>query len=144
MDLDRGIIYRRGEGEAVTNKRRTPARMPRQLIAHARRWEAMGHTWAVEFRGARVADIKTAWAKIADDADLGWKPTPHTLKHTAITWAIQGGASIPDAAGFFATSIETIERTYWHLSPDFQAGAVGALEGKQGRTVGGAKPVARE
>jgi len=137
LDLDRGIIYRRGEGERETNKRRTPARLPRQLIAHARRWDAMGLTWVVEFRGSRVADIKTTWAKIAADADLGWKPTPHTLKHTAITWAIQGGASIPDAAGFFSTSTETIERTYWHQSPHFQQGAVGALEGKQGRNRGG-------
>jgi len=94
-----------------------------------------GHS-GVEYRGARVLDVKTAWAKIVADAGLGWKPTPHTLKHTAITWAIQGGASIPDAAAYFATSTETIERTYWHLSPHFQSGALAAIEGKQGRNRG--------
>lgn len=144
FDLDAGLLYRKGEGERSTKKRRPPARLPRQLKAHARRWRRMGLTWAVEWRGARIADIKTAWAKVAADADLGWHPTPHTLKHTAITWAIQGGASIADAAGFFGTSADTIERTYWHFSPYFQSDAVAALEGngraeksKLGRTSGG-------
>ena len=136
FDLDAGVLYRIGDGEKATNKRRTPARIPRQLAAHARRWKAMGMTWAVEFRGARVADIKTAWGKIADEAKLGWHPTPHTLKHTAITWAMRKGVSIEDASGYFSTSIETIQRTYWHLSPHFQSSAVEAIEGKTGRTVG--------
>ncbi len=127
FDLEAGLLYRKGEGERSTRKRRTPARLPRQLLAHARRWRS---TWAIEWRGARVASIKTGWHKVVDAADLGWRPTPHTLKHTAITWAIQRGASIPDAAGFFATSADTIERTYWHLSPHYQAGAVEALERK--------------
>ena len=135
FDLPSGLLYRRGEGERVTNKRRTPSKLPRQLLGHARRWEASGQTWAVEYRGSRVLNVKTAWAKVVDDADIGWRPTPHTLKHTAITWAIQGGASISDAAAYFATSIETIERTYWHLSPHFQSGAVAAIEGKQRRNI---------
>lgn len=131
IDLEAGVIYRRGSGERATKKRRTPAKLPRQILAHARRWKATGSTWAVEWRGSRVSDIKTAWGKIAADADLGWHPTPHTLKHTAITWAIQRGASITDAAGFFATSTETIERVYWHHSPHFQEGAVRAMEAKR-------------
>lgn len=135
FDLDAGLLYRKGEGQRSTKKRRTPARLARQLAAHARRWKRSGSTWAIEFRGARVADIKTAWAKVAADADLGWKPTPHTLKHTAITWAIQRGASIADAAGYFGTSADTIERTYWHLSPHFQQDAVAAMEsGNRTRT----------
>lgn len=130
FDLDAGLLYRKGDAERSTKKRRTPSRLPRQLAAHARRWAAGGSIWAVEFRGARVASIKTAWAKIAADAKLGWSPTPHSLKHTAITWAIQGGATVADAAAYFATSIETIERVYWHLSPNFQQGAVAAMEGR--------------
>ncbi len=54
--------------------------------------------------------------------------TPHTLKHTAITWAIEAGVSITDAAGFFGTSAETIERVYWHKSPMFQQAALDAME----------------
>jgi len=136
FDLESGLLFRRGRGEKVTNKRRSPSKIPRQLLAHAKRWQALGQTWAVEYKGNRVLDIKSGWKTIVTDADLGWRPTPHTLKHTAITWTIQGGASIPDAAAYFATSSETIERTYWHLSPHFQNGALAAIEGKQGRNRG--------
>jgi integrase len=131
FDLTAGVLYRMGEGEIATKKRRTPARLPRQLLGHARRWEAGGDIWAVAFRGQRVGSIKTAWAKIVADANLEWRPTPHTLKHTAITWAIEGGASIADASGFFSTSIATIERVYWHRSPHFQSGALGAIENRK-------------
>lgn len=37
FDLDRNIMFRRSEGERQTNKRRTPAPIPRQLAAHLRR-----------------------------------------------------------------------------------------------------------
>ncbi len=53
--------------------------------------------------------------------------TPHTLKHTAITWALQRGATTWDAAGYFSTSVQTIERTYGHHSPHHQASAVDAM-----------------
>ena len=131
FDLERGVLHRRGQGERETTKRRPPVKLPRQMIAHARRWRACGAVWAVEWRGARVGSIKTAWRKVAVAAGLEWV-TPHTLKHTAITWAIASGASISDAAGFFGTSAETIERVYWDASPDFQRGAVEAME-RRGR-----------
>ena len=54
--------------------------------------------------------------------------TPHILKHTAITWAMQNGSSKEDAASFFSTSTDTIERTYWHHSPHAQESAVSALD----------------
>lgn len=40
FDLDRGIMYRKSEDERTTKKRRTPAPIPRQLLAHLRRWRA--------------------------------------------------------------------------------------------------------
>jgi len=127
FDLENGIMYRRADAERQTAKRRTPARIPRQLLAHLRRWKASGSVWAVEYQGARVGDIKRAFAK-ACDCDQLRGVTPHTLKHTAITWVLQGGASVWDAAGYFATSPETIERVYGHHSPDFQQSAIKAIE----------------
>lgn len=94
-----------------------------------------------------VADIRKAWARavlLAEamarkrgiEIDLTMpapgggrkRITPHVLKHTAITWALQRGATIWDAAGYFDTSPETIERVYGHHSPDHQASAVAALD----------------
>jgi DNA invertase Pin-like site-specific DNA recombinase len=56
--------------------------------------------------------------------------TPHTLKHTAITWAIQKGLSVEDAADYFDTSAETIRKVYCHHSPAYQDRAVAILERK--------------
>lgn len=75
----------------------------------------------------RVGDVKRAFSKAVGDAGLEGV-TPHTLKHTAITWALQGGASIWDCAGFFSTSAETIERTYGHHATDYQESALKAVE----------------
>jgi integrase len=52
---------------------------------------------------------------------------PHTLKHTAITWALQRGATIWDFAGMFSTSAETVQRVHGHHSPDWQKSAVDAM-----------------
>ena len=127
FDLERGIMYRKGDGERATNKRRTPTPIPRQLAAHLRRWKAQGCRWAVEYEGVRIGDVKRSFARIAKDAGLP-DVTPHTLKHTAITWVLQNGASIWDAAGYFATSVDTIEKTYGHHSPSHQASALKAAE----------------
>lgn len=127
FDLEQGIMYRRGTDERSTNKRRTPAPIPRQLRAHLRRWRDGGSQWAVEYEGQRVGDVKRAFAKAKTQAGL-LDITPHTLKHTAITWVLQNGASVWDAAGYFATSAETIERTYGHHSPSHQATALKAVE----------------
>lgn len=127
FDLERGIMYRRGEGERATNKQRTPAPIPRQLRAHLTRWRNNGARWAVEYEGIRIGDVKRSFARIVKDAELE-RVTPHTLKHTAITWVLQNGAGIWDAAGFFATSPETIQKVYGHHSPDYQASALKAAE----------------
>jgi integrase len=129
FDLERGIMYRRATNERETGKRRTPARIPRQMAAHLRRWRHDGWMWPVHWRGDRIARIDRAFRALTVDCGLP-DVTPHTLKHTAITWALQGGASIWDAAGFFATSPETIEKTYGHHSPEFQQSALRAIEGK--------------
>lgn len=42
FDLSEGLLYRRGQGERVTNKRRTPSKIPRQLLGHVKRWQGMG------------------------------------------------------------------------------------------------------
>ncbi|WP_164736725.1 tyrosine-type recombinase/integrase [Pararhodobacter zhoushanensis] len=128
FDLERGVLYRRGTGETDSAKRRTPAPIPRPLLAHARRWRASGQVWAVEWRGLRVGSIKTAWRSTVTAAGLSWAPTPHTLKHTAISWAIENGMKLETAAAYFGTSAATIERTYWHHSPHYLADAVAIME----------------
>lgn len=128
FDLERGVLHRRGSAERETSKRRPPARLPRQLWAHARRWRKNGATWAIEYQGMRVAEMRHAFRTVAERAGLGWRPTPHTLKHTAITWGFAAGMTIEDAAGYFGTSPATLLRVYWDKSEHWQSGAIEKVE----------------
>ncbi len=130
IDLERGLLYRAGSAQSETNKRQPPARLPRQLLHHALRWQRTSRRFVVEYQGNPVREIKRAWTRICDDAEVR-DATPHTLRHTAITWAMQRGARIADASGYFGVSIQTLERTYLHHHPDFQASAVAAMEQRQ-------------
>jgi len=127
FDLDREIMFRKSEGERVTNKRRTPAPIPRQLLSHLKRWKSQGCIWAVEYEGARVGNINRAFIRAATASDLEGV-TPHTLKHTAITWAMQSGVPSWEIAGYFSTSEETINKVYAHHAPGFMESAKRAME----------------
>lgn len=84
----------------------------------------MGARFPVEYQGAMCGDIKTAWTTIAASMP---DVTPHTLRHTAITWAMQRGARVWDVAGYFGVSVEMIEKTYGHHHPDHQSSAREAM-----------------
>lgn len=129
IDVDRGVIYRRGSEERETSKRRKPVKMTRRLLSHCRRWKAMGGTWLVQIDRQRVGDIKHAFEGARDRAGLPGV-SPHILKHTAITWAMQKGLTVEDAADYFDTSAETIRRVYYHHSPHYQDRAVDVLDRK--------------
>lgn len=129
IDLERGVMYRRGARERETKKRRKPVRLTRRLLSHCRRWQRMGAAWAVEIDGQRVGSIKKAFSGARDRANLG-DVTPHILKHTAITWAVQKGLKAEDAADYFDTSVETIHKTYYHHSPHYQDRALEILDRK--------------
>lgn len=124
IDTENGMLFRRGENDRQTKKRQPPARLPDRLMAHLRRWERLGARFPVEYQGAMCGDIKTAWTTIAASMP---DVTPHTLRHTAITWAMQRGARVWDVAGYFGVSVEMIEKTYGHHHPDHQSSAREAM-----------------
>jgi integrase len=128
IDTENGVLYRSAIGEAKTKKRKPPARLPRQMLAHARRWERQGAKFAVEINGKAVDDIKHSFATAVKRSGIDPGVVPHTLRHTAITWAMQRGARPFDVSGYFGVSIETLTRVYAHHSPDFQDSAVRAME----------------
>ncbi|PTM79072.1 phage integrase family protein [Cereibacter johrii] len=133
------ILYRAGSGKRETNKRQPSVRLPRQLRALLAAGARSGRRFVVQTsEGNRVADIKKAWAgavvkaaemaaKAGREIDLS-DTTPHALRHTAITWAMQRGADMWEAGGFFGVSRETMEEVYAHHHPDHQASAVEAME----------------
>ena len=126
VDTERGVMYRRGTGEAETKKRTPPVPIPRSLLAHMRRWERNGARYVVEVDGQRVASVKTAWKRALAEAGID-HCTRHDLRHTAITWAMQHGADRWHATGFFGLSLDMLERVYGHHHPDYMRSAVEAM-----------------
>jgi len=129
VDLEAGVIHRQGSAETKTKKRRGAVRMGRKLAGHMARFCARSDGHVIEYRGRPVTGIWDAWVEACTLAGLEGV-TPHTLKHTAITWAIANGMSREDAAGYFSTSIQTIETTYWHHSPHYQKAAADITDKK--------------
>ena len=74
-----------------------------------------------------MASIKTAWRTVCER--VGVRATPHTLKHTAITWAMQAGVPLADAAGFLAVD-PGVGECVPAPSPGFQAAMAAALDGR--------------
>lgn len=126
VDTAKGVLYRKAPGSPETRKRAPRVQIPRRLLAHLRRWERLSRSgWVVEYQGCGVASIKTAWRSCCRKAGLS-HATPHTLRHTAITWAMQAGVDRWQAGGFFGVSQQTLEEVYAHHHPDFLSDAVEA------------------
>ncbi len=133
VDTENGMMYRKGLNRVETKKRQPSIRITPRLLSHLRRWERDSSRWVIEFRGQGVGSIKTAWKSVVKEAGLADKGvTPHTLRHTAITWAMQAGVDIYEAAGYFGVDIETMFKVYAHHHPDHQSNAVAAV-GRGGR-----------
>lgn len=140
IDTDRGILYRAGFAEEQTSKRRPPMILPDRLLGHLRRWRkadnaaGLSHVITYALPAARhpgairraerlgrparvpqpVGDIHKAWASMVAEAGLGRDVTPHTLKHTAITWMLWEGKTIWEVAEDTGTSAKTIDEVYGH------------------------------
>jgi integrase len=132
IDLEAGVFYRRRKGSKQTKKRQTPVRLPARLLAHLRRWKRLGFARhaVVEWNGKPVASVRKSFAAAARAAGIDRHITPHILRHTAATWAMQNGANVWDAAGFLGMSPEVLARVYGHHHPDFQADVAERISGQ--------------
>ena len=133
VDLDRGVFHRRAQGAKETKKRQPPVRLPDRLLAHLRRWQRLGiatHA-VVEWNGQPVSSVRKGFAAAVKTVGLPTtgpnRITPHVLRHTAATWAMQTGADLWQAAGFLGMTVEMLQDRYGHHHPDFQADAARAV-----------------
>lgn len=126
VDLDSGIIYRRGREETESQTKRKPLVMiPRRLMAHMERWraldEARGLTNVIHFNRAEVQSVRSGFAGCVDGAGLPEEITPHWLRHTCATWLMERDVSPWEAAGYVGMSAATLEKHYGHHRPGHQA-----------------------
>ena len=116
-------------GLAVTRKRRptVPIR-PGLLKALRDAYEIRTSDYVVEWAGGRVGNVKHGFAEACVRAGLT-NVTPHTLRHTAATWAAQAGAPMREIAGMLGhTTTDITERVYAKHHPDYLSKAASAIE----------------
>ena len=139
VDLDNGVFYRRAIGSRGKRKPQPPAPIPERLLAHLRRWHRLGlvNEYFVEWNGKPLKSVKTAFRSALKLAGLeGEGLSPHSLRHTAVTWALQGGAPTWQVAGLVGMSEDMVRRVYGHHHPGFMREAVDAIQRRRlpGRT----------
>ena len=119
VDLERGVFYRKAPGAKQTKKRQPSTSLNTKLLDHLRRWAETGQCREaiVEWKGAAITRMAKAFRNVARDASLS-DVTPHILRHTAITWAMQNGADRWESCGMFGVTMEVLERVYAHHRPD--------------------------
>lgn len=134
-DLDRGVIFRRADGERVAhNKRKPPVKLARRLLAHMKRWkrldgwedDAVGIRYIVHYYGKPLIKENKAFRAAIAAAGLPGAVTPHVLRHTRGTWLAQKNVPSHQAAASLGLTVEEYERTYLHNDPDFQQEAADA------------------
>jgi len=139
VDIERGVFHRRAKGAKETAKRQPPVRLPSRLLAHIERWQRLGiatHA-VVEWNGKPIRSVRKGFAAAVKAAGLPTtgpdRITPHVLRHTAASWAMQGGGDEAKIADFLGMSVELLRKTYGHHHPDYQHEAVEAITAKPRR-----------
>lgn len=125
LDIESGMFHRLAVGQAATNKRQPPVRIPDRLLAHIRRWKRLGASkdFVVEFNGQPVEQVNKGFGVALVDAGL--QGSPHMLRHTCATWLLQRGVKSWDAANYLGMSEKVLLEVYGHWAADYQAGIAG-------------------
>jgi integrase len=117
IDLERGIMFRRGTHEKETSKRRPPVQLPRRLHRFFRLWKRHGDQdvqHVIHYNGTRILKMKRAWAHVVKTAGLGPDVTPHVLRHTCCSWHLWDGMPTWKVGGIVGADAATIDRVYGH------------------------------
>jgi integrase len=142
VDLDTGMIYRKGRREREhANKRRPVVRLPRRLLAHLRRWKSLDEAKAIA-RGRPIESvIHHGGAPILDKLNKGFGAvvehaglqhvTPHWLRHTCATWLMERNVDLWEASAFTGMTPVVLIKHYGHHRPDYHANARAALSSQK-------------
>lgn len=132
VDLDRGIFYRRPEGEVETNKRRPTVPISGSLLSHMRRWKRNGANSVVEWLGEPVGRVSKGFSALVKESGLKGV-MPHTLRHTAITWTLQDGVGLYAASRYYGVTQEMLERVYGHHHKKTHSEVTDAMAGRRAK-----------
>jgi len=137
VDLEKGILYRKAQGERVAhNKRKTPVKIPPRLLTLLRYWREADKEieeekekpclHVINYYGAKVVKPHKAFRQVRAAAGLGDDVSPHILRHTRGTWLANAGVDVQEASASLGITTDEFERTYLHNDPQFQQKAANA------------------
>lgn len=146
VDLDAGVIYRRGRRERDHKTKRRPiCQIPPRLLSCLRRWKRLDDAQqarmqqrhldaggdparlpqlasVIHFGGAPLSGrIRTGFESLVADADLPPEVTPHWMRHSCATWLMEADVPPWIAAGFMGMTTAMLEDTYGHHRPNHHA-----------------------
>lgn len=124
VDFETGLIsFGRGHG----NKRRATVPMNGELRDALEEAQQLALTdYVIEYHGESIKRAYRAFSRLS--TELGFKCSPHILRHTAATWMAMDGVELSKIARFLGDSEKTVERVYAKFSPDYLKTAISALE----------------
>lgn len=126
-ETGKGIVHRRGTDEVETNKSRPPSPIRKKLRCLLRIWGKQDGVFRQDPKKPRKkfkylfrqrndehyrSHVHNPFKRVAKLAGLGPEVTCHTLKHTAVNWALQAGYSMPAIAKMLGTSVGTLLQYY--------------------------------
>jgi len=117
IDLERGVIDFMPVGRAQTKKRRATSPIPNRLLARLRRIRARTRQFVIEAEGQPIKNIRKSFESACADAGLD-DVTPHTLRHTAVSWLMQDGHPAWKVGGFVGMSEKMVNDRYGHHAPE--------------------------
>ncbi|GAN82043.1 tyrosine-type recombinase/integrase [Acidocella aminolytica] len=125
-----GMIDFQEPGRRVTAKRRAVVPMNNSLrIVLEEAYKVRQSDYVVEFNGKPVPNgLRWSFARLCQRAGLTWRPTPHHLKHSVISWLAMDRIPIDQAADLVATDPVTLRRTYKKFDPAYLRSVTAALE----------------
>ncbi len=118
VDLDRGVIDYNVAGRQQTNKRRAVVPIEPHIVRalrQAKRHSRCDHV--ISWAGKPIIRIYAAFVRQAQNAGLPGV-TPHTLRHTAATWAAQRGVSLFLVGGLLGQTVVSTTARYAKYNPD--------------------------
>lgn len=118
VNLETGQFHRKAIGARTTNKRQPTVDLPPRLLAHMRRWQRLGisKSAVIEYQGSAILRVTKGFETIRDLAKMP-DVSPHTLRHTSISWYLRAGVAISDVSDYCGVSEAIIRRHYKHHMP---------------------------
>ena len=137
-DLERMVLDFERPGRRRTKKRTASVPIGKQLASVLRDAKQTAETdFVIEYNGKPIKNIRKGFDRAMERAGFPWC-TPHTLKHTAISWMAEGGYTVDQISDLTGTDADTVKRIYRKFNPDYLRGLADHMDGE---LFDGIKPV---